>query len=48
MDADDDMNKELYGKAIDAAQMVREGKTPVPPSARPLIAVLQKASPKHT
>ncbi|MGA3315329.1 MAG: lipid-binding SYLF domain-containing protein [Candidatus Korobacteraceae bacterium] len=48
MDADDDMNKELYGKAIDAAQMVRDGKTPVPPAAQPLIAVLQKASPKHT
>jgi SH3 domain-containing YSC84-like protein 1 len=47
MEADDDMNKELYGKAIDAAQMVRDGKTPVPPSAKPLIALLQKASPKH-
>ncbi len=47
MDADDDMNKELYGKAIDAAQMVRDGKTPVPPAAQPLIAVLRKASPKR-
>jgi lipid-binding SYLF domain-containing protein len=47
MDADDDMNKELYGKAIDAAQMVRDGQTPIPPVAHPLIAVLQKASPKH-
>lgn len=47
MDADDDINKELYGKAIDAAQMVRDGKTPVPPAAQALIAVLRKASPKH-
>jgi lipid-binding SYLF domain-containing protein len=47
MEADDDINKELYGKEIDAAQMVRDGKTPVPPAAQPLIAVLQKASPKH-
>jgi SH3 domain-containing YSC84-like protein 1 len=47
MDADDDINKELYGKAIDAAQMVRDGTTPVPPAAQPLIAVLRKASPKH-
>lgn len=47
MDADDDMNKELYGKAIDAAQMVRDGQTPIPPTAQPLIAVLRKASPKH-
>jgi SH3 domain-containing YSC84-like protein 1 len=47
MEADDDINKELYGKEIDAAQMVRDGKTPVPPAAQPLIAVLRKASPKH-
>jgi lipid-binding SYLF domain-containing protein len=47
MAADDDMNKELYGKSIDAAQMVRDGKTPVPPAAEPLIAELRKASPKH-
>jgi lipid-binding SYLF domain-containing protein len=47
MEADDDINKELYGKEINAAQMVRDGQTPVPPAAQPLIAVLQKASPKH-
>jgi len=47
IDADDDINKELYGKAIDAAQTVRDGKMPIPPAAQPLIAVLQKASPKH-
>jgi lipid-binding SYLF domain-containing protein len=47
MEADDDINKELYGKEIDAAQMVRDGQTPVPPAAQPLIAVLRKASPKR-
>jgi SH3 domain-containing YSC84-like protein 1 len=47
MEADDDINKELYGKEIDAAQMVRDGQTPVPAAAQPLIAVLRKASPKH-
>jgi SH3 domain-containing YSC84-like protein 1 len=47
MEADDDINKELYSKDIDAAQMVRDGKTPIPPAAQPLIAVLRKASPKH-
>jgi SH3 domain-containing YSC84-like protein 1 len=44
--ADNDVNKELYGKDIDAAQMVRDGQTPIPPTAQPLIDVLQKASSK--
>ena len=44
MAADDDANKALYGKDIDAAQ-IREG-TPTPPSAQPLISVLRKASAK--
>jgi lipid-binding SYLF domain-containing protein len=44
--ADNDANKELYGKDIDAAQMVRDGKTPIPPAAQPLIDVLQTASAK--
>jgi lipid-binding SYLF domain-containing protein len=47
MAADDDINKELYGKPIDAAQMVHDGQTPIPPAAQPLVAVLQKASPKR-
>ena len=47
MEADNEINKELYGKEVDAAQMVREGKTPVPPAAQPMMAVLRKASPKH-
>jgi lipid-binding SYLF domain-containing protein len=44
--ADNDANKELYGKDIDAAQMVRDGQTPIPPAAQPLIEVLQTASSK--
>ena len=46
MAADDDANKQLYGKEIDAAQMVRDGNTPIPPAAQPLINVLQKVSAK--
>lgn len=46
MASDDSVNKDLYGKDIDAAQMVRDGNTPIPPAARPLIDVLKKASQK--
>ena len=48
MASDNDMNRELYGKDIDAAQMVRDGKTPVPAAAQPLVALLRRASPKRT
>jgi SH3 domain-containing YSC84-like protein 1 len=43
MEADNDANKQLYGKDIDAAQ-IRDGQTPIPSAAQPLIDVLQKAS----
>jgi lipid-binding SYLF domain-containing protein len=46
MASDDSVNKDLHGKDIDAAQMVRDGNTPIPPAARPLIDVLKKASQK--
>ena len=46
MASDDDANKDLYGKDIDAAQMVRDGQTPIPPAAQPLIDELKKASAK--
>ena len=47
MAADNDANKQLYGKDIDAAQIVRiAATTPIPPAAQPLIDVLQKASSK--
>jgi lipid-binding SYLF domain-containing protein len=46
MASDDDANKSLYGKEIDAAQMERDGQTPIPPAAQPLIDVLKKVSAK--
>jgi lipid-binding SYLF domain-containing protein len=46
MATDNDANKQLYGKDIDAAQMVRDGETPIPPAAQPLIDVLRRASAK--
>ena len=48
MAADDDANKALYGKEIDAAQLVRDNQATVPAAAQPLIQVLEKASPRHT
>lgn len=47
MASDDDMNKELYGKPVDAKQIVRDGVVPVPASATQLVAYLNKLSPKH-
>ncbi len=46
MASDDDANKSLYGKDIDAAQMARDAQTPIPPAAQPLINVLDKVSAK--
>src|ERR1700747_709549 len=45
--SDDGGNKALYGKEISAKEIVREGKVPTPAAAQQLIAVLQKASPRH-
>jgi SH3 domain-containing YSC84-like protein 1 len=47
MDSDDSMNKELYGKPIDATQIVRDGAAPVPDSGKAMLAFLDKISPKH-
>ncbi len=47
LESDDDANKDLYGKTIDAAQMVREGNTAVPAPAQPLVSLLKRISPKH-
>jgi SH3 domain-containing YSC84-like protein 1 len=46
MASDTSVNTELYGKDIDAAQMVKDGTTPIPAAAQPLINELKKASPK--
>src|SRR5262245_13929384 len=47
MRSDDGANKSLYGKALSAKEIVREGKVQTPVSGKPLINLLQKTSPKH-
>jgi lipid-binding SYLF domain-containing protein len=48
MATDDDMNKELYGKQLDATQIVRDGAAPVPAAGKDLVNFLDKMSPKRT
>jgi lipid-binding SYLF domain-containing protein len=48
MATDDDMNKELYGKQLDATQIVRDGAAPVPVAGKDLVNFLDKMSPKRT
>jgi lipid-binding SYLF domain-containing protein len=43
---DNDANKKLYGKEVSAKDIVFAKAVPVPPSAKTLLATLQKASPK--
>jgi len=43
--ADNDANKKLYGKEVSASDIVFKNAVPVPESAKPLLATLQKASP---
>ena len=43
--ADNDANKNLYGKKIDAKEIVLNGAVKAPPSASTLISTLDKASP---
>ncbi|ABF41465.1 protein of unknown function DUF500 [Candidatus Koribacter versatilis Ellin345] len=47
MEGDNDANKSLYGKSVDATQIVRDGQVTTPASGQPLIALLDSASPKH-
>src|SRR6516162_9151164 len=42
---DNGANKNLYGKKLEAKDIVFKGDVPAPPSAKTLIATLQKASP---
>jgi lipid-binding SYLF domain-containing protein len=44
---DNDANKKLYGKEVSAKDIVFKHAVPVPPSAKTLLATLQKASPKN-
>lgn len=46
--SDDGGNKAIYGKELSAKEIVREGKVTTPAAAKRLLAILQKASPKHT
>lgn len=46
--SDDGGNKAVYGKELSAKEIVREGKVRTPAAAKSLLAILQKASPKHT
>jgi len=48
MATDSDMNKELYGKPLDATQIVRDGAAPVPAAGKGLVSFLDKVSPKRT
>jgi lipid-binding SYLF domain-containing protein len=43
---DNDANKKLYGKEVSAKDIVFTKAVPVPPSAKALLATLDKASPK--
>jgi lipid-binding SYLF domain-containing protein len=43
--ADNGANKNLYGKEVSASDIVFKHDVPVPPSAKTLLATLQKASP---
>ncbi|HEY5174346.1 MAG TPA: lipid-binding SYLF domain-containing protein [Terriglobales bacterium] len=45
METDNDANKELYGKEIDATQIVRDGAAPVPAAGKSLVDELNKMSP---
>ena len=47
MRSDDGGNKSLYGKELNAKEIVREGKVKMPESGKELIDLLQKTSPKH-
>ena len=45
--ADNDANKKVYGKTIEAKDIVMESVVKAPPSAATLISTLDKASPVH-
>jgi len=44
---DNDANERIYGKKIDAKEIVLHGAVPVPPSAKLLISTLNQHSPKN-
>jgi lipid-binding SYLF domain-containing protein len=47
MESDDDANKSLYGRSIDASQIVRDAAVSVPTGGQRLLSVLKKISPER-
>jgi len=47
LESDGDANKVLYGKDLDVLQIVRDGAVTTPATAKGLLAVLDKSSPKR-
>jgi len=45
--SDDDANKNLYGKELNAKQIILQREVKTPPSGQQLVALLNKISPKH-
>jgi len=45
--SDDDANKNLYGKELNAKQIILQHEAKTPPSGKALIALLNRTSPKH-
>jgi SH3 domain-containing YSC84-like protein 1 len=45
--SDGGANKNLYGKELDAKQILRENKVTAPAAAKPLVDILDQTSPKH-
>lgn len=45
--SDDDANKNLYGKELNAKQIIVQGAVKTPPAGLPLVNMLNKYSPKH-
>ena len=46
--SDDDANEHLYGKELNAKQIILQREVKTPPSGQQLVALLNKISPKHT
>jgi SH3 domain-containing YSC84-like protein 1 len=45
---DNDANERIYGKKVDAEDIILKGAVAVPPAARKLVTTLNKKSPKNT
>jgi lipid-binding SYLF domain-containing protein len=45
---DNEANKNLYGRSVSAAEIINGSEVQTPEAARNLIAILEKASPKHS